>query len=114
MKMTFRMAAIAASTVAFAALFSPGWSEQGGVTLSIGKADAAARVYIRSPYAYSGGYSRYEGVPWYAVRAYYVGGPWSGPGYYWNGWDDYAARNGIGCRPGTIVHAGDGIDYLCQ
>ena len=57
MKMTFRTVAIAASTVAFAALFSPGWSEQGGVTLSIGKADAAARVYIRSPYAYNGGMS---------------------------------------------------------
>ena len=81
MKMTFRMAAIAASTVAFAALFSPGWSEQGGITLSIEKADAAARVYIRSPYyAYHGGYSRFEGLPWYAVRAYYMGGPWSGPG----------------------------------
>ena len=115
MKMTLRMAAIAASTVAFAALFSPGWSEQGGITLSIEKADAAARVYIRSPYyAYHGGYSRFEGLPWYAVRAYYMGGPWSGPGYYYTGWADYAARNGIGCEPGTIVKGGDGIDYLCQ
>jgi len=121
MKMTFRMAAIAASTVAFAVLFSPGWSEQGGVTLSVKKAEAAARVYIRSHYGGGlvggsdvGIYSRWQGVPWYAVRAYYVGGPWSGPGYYWAGWDDYAARNGIGCRPGTIVHADDGIDYLCQ
>jgi hypothetical protein len=114
MKMTFRMAAIATSTVALAALFSPGWSDQGGLTLSIEKADAAARVYIRAPYGYYGGYSRYEGIPWYAVRAYYMGGPWAGPGYYWTGWADYASRNGIGCEPGTIVKGGDGIDYLCQ
>jgi hypothetical protein len=117
MKMTFRTVAIAASTVAFAALFSPGWSEQDGLSLSIKKAEAAARVYIRGGLvggSDSGIYSRWEGVPWYAVRAYYVGGPWSGPGYSYSGWDDYAARNGIGCRPGTLVKGGDGIDYNCQ
>ena len=36
------------------------------------------RVYVRG---YKGGYSRND-VGWYAVRAYYAGGPWSGPGYY--------------------------------
>ncbi|WP_454628851.1 hypothetical protein [Bradyrhizobium cenepequi] len=114
MKMSFRTVAIATATAAFAALFSPGWSEQGGVSLSIKKAEAQARVYIRSPYAIGGGYVRWEGLPWYAVRAYYMGGPWSGPGYSYAGWDDYASRYGIGCRPGTIVKGGDGIDYLCQ
>ena len=113
MKMTFRTVAIATSTVAFAALFSLGWSEQGGLSLSIKKAEALTRVYVTSPYAATGGYARNDG-PWYAVRAYYYGGPWSGPRYSYSGWDDYAARYGIGCRPGSVVKGGDGIDYLCQ
>jgi hypothetical protein len=91
MKVTIRKAAIiAASTFACAALFSPGWSEQGGVSLSIDKAQAQPR------------------------RAYYYGGPWSGPGYSYAGWEDYATRNGIGCRPGTAIKGGDGIMYNCQ
>ena len=53
MKMTLRTAAIAASTFVCAALFSLGWSEQGSLSLSISKADALARVYIRSGYARS-------------------------------------------------------------
>lgn len=114
MKMTFRTVAIATSTVAFATLFSFGWSEQGSLSLSINDADAATRVYITSPYAATGGYARTEGVSWYAVRAHHWGGPWSGPGYSYTGWDDYAARHGISCRPGSIVKGGDGIDYLCQ
>jgi hypothetical protein len=42
-----------------------------------------------------------SGLPWYAVRAC---GPWY---YGTNGWDDYAARNGIGCTPGTLTKGGD-------
>ena len=108
MKPTFRMVAIATATAAVAVLFSPGWSKQDGVSLSMSKAEALTRVYVR-PY-YRGGY----GVSWYAVRAYYWGGPWSGPGYSYAGWSDYASRYGIGCVPGTIVKGGDGIDYNCQ
>jgi hypothetical protein len=48
------------------------------------------------------------------VRAYYFGGPWSGPYYSYAGWSDYAGRNGIGCTPGTVVKGGDGILYNCQ
>ena len=37
-----------------------------------------------------------------ALRAYYAdGGPW----YGYSGWDDYAARNGIKCTPGTRSHS---------
>ena len=57
---------------------------------------------------------RARGVAWYAVRAYYFGGPWTGPYYSYTGWSDYAARNGIACVPGTIVKGGDGIWYNCQ
>ena len=114
MKTTLRTIAIAASTFACAALFSFGWSEQGGVSLSVSKAEAQARVYIRSGYASRAVYVQSAGLPWYAVRAYYFGGPWSGQGYSYAGWPDYAARNGIACVPGTIVKGGDGIMYNCQ
>ena len=46
--------------------------------------------------------------------SYYFDGPWSGPGCSYAGWDDYAARYGIGCRPGTTITGGDGILYVCQ
>ncbi len=114
MKMTLRTAVIATSTFVCTALFSLGWSEQGNLSLSISKADAQGRLYIRSGYATNAVYHHVDGLSWYAVRAYYWGGPWSGPGYSYAGWSDYATRNGIGCTPGTIVTGGDGILYNCQ
>ena len=119
--------AIAASTIAVAALFSVSWSEQRGISLSVDSAQARARVYIYPHY-----YNPYSTNPtdWYAVRAFYAGGPWCrlgmdvGYGYgtgpwagshtCYSGWDDYAHRNGIGCTPGSIVKGGDGINYICQ
>ena len=113
MKMTLRTVAIATSTVVCATLWSFGWSEQGGVSLSVSKAEAQrARVYIRSGYASNAVYV--DNPSWYAVRAYYFGGPWSGLGYSYTGWADYAARNGIGCTPGTPIKGGDSIMYNCQ
>ena len=110
---------IATSAVAFATLFSVGWSEQGGLSLSVQSAQAR-RLYV-TPYYY---HYRADltGVPWDAVRAYYAGGPWcavgdSGWAGRWScysGWADYAQRNGIGCTPGSIVKGGDGINYICQ
>ena len=95
---------------ACAASLSFGWSEQSGPSLSIQKAEAATtRLYVGP--LYHGGYiADATGLPWYAVRAYYAGGPW----YTYSGWADYAARNGIGCVPGTLVKGGDGIMYVCQ
>jgi hypothetical protein len=79
-----------------------------GVSLSLDKAQAATRVvvrpYVRGPYSGLSG----NGLPWYAVRAYYADRPWSGLGYSWAEWSDYAARNG------TVVKGGDGILYMCQ
>jgi hypothetical protein len=49
--MTLRTAAIATATFACAALFSPGWSEQGGVSLSVSKAEAYTRLYIHPAYS---------------------------------------------------------------
>ena len=70
--------------------------------------------HITSRYAASVDYYTAAGLSWYAVRAYYFNGPWSGPGYSYAGWSDYAARSGIGCTPGTAIKGGDGIMYNCQ
>jgi hypothetical protein len=115
MKITLRTMAMATATFACAVLFSPGWSGQSGVSLSVSKAEAYSRLYLgRGYYAASAHYIPSDNLPWYAVRAYYFGGPWSGAGFSYAGWDDYAARNGIACRPGTAVPGGDGLLYVCQ
>jgi hypothetical protein len=114
MKINLRKLAIASAAFACAALLSPGWSGQGGLTLSVSKADAHSRLYVGRHYAASAVYVHSAGLPWYAVRAYYWDGPWSGPGYSYSGWADYRARAGIGCDPGTTIVGGDGIPYVCQ
>jgi hypothetical protein len=127
MQMSLRKLAIAASTFACAATLSFGWTEQGGITLSIDNAQAYHRLYVGRHF---GPYSTLTGLPWYAVRAYYAGGPWCGVGgtvgfgtaggawggnyTCYTGWPDYAARNGISCTPGTAIKGGDGILYVCQ
>lgn len=114
MKMTVGMLAMAVSTFACALSFSPGWSTHNGPSFSIGKAEAQTRVYITRGYAARATYYTSTGLPWDAVRAYYFDGPWSGPGYSYTGWSDYASRHGIGCTPGSAVKGGDGIMYVCQ
>ena len=113
MKVTLTTLTVAAATFACALSFSPTWSAQDGLSLT-SQADARARVYIRTGYAANANYYTSEGLPWYAVRAYYFGGPWSGPYYSYAGWSDYAAKNGMGCTPGTAIKGGDGIMYNCQ
>ena len=120
-QVVLRKLAIATSTIAFAALLTVGWSVENA---------QARRLYV-TPYHYNP-YNPYiadqSGLSWYAVRAYYNGGPWcavggtfggyGGPGLNnwtcYSGWDDYAQRNGIGCTPGTAIKGGDGIMYVCQ
>jgi hypothetical protein len=34
--------------------------------------------------------------------------------YGYSGWDDYKARNGIGCDPGTMSKGADGLMHICQ
>ena len=114
MKITLRTVLLATSAFACAALFSLSWSGQDGISLSISKADAYERLYVRSGYASNAVYTNAAGVPWYAVRAYYTDGPWTGPRYSYAGWADYAARSGIVCTPGTAIAGQDGIMYNCQ
>jgi hypothetical protein len=107
--LSVKKAMIAISTLACASLFSFGWSDKGVVSVSIHKAEAQTRVYVGR--LYRGGYMADPSLPWYAIRAYYNAGPWT---YSYSGWTDYAARNGIGCTPGTLVKGGDGINYTSQ
>ena len=101
---------VAAATFVCAASMSMSWSEQGRPSLSISGAEARHRIYVGP--LYRGGYiADQAGLPWYAVRAYYNGGPWT---YGYPDWTAYAARNGIGCVPGTLIKGGDGIMYVCQ
>jgi hypothetical protein len=122
-QVVLRKLAIATSTIAFATLLTVGWSVENA---------QARRLYV-TPYHYNP-YNPYvadqSGLSWYAVRAYYAGGPWCGVGgttgygtagglwggswSCYSGWDDYKGRNGIGCDPGTLSKGGDGIMYVCQ
>jgi hypothetical protein len=115
-----RKLTIATSTIAVAALFTLGWSAESA---------QARRLYVSPHYFYNPYVADQSGLSWYAVRAYYAGGPWCGVGgtvgfggygpgpnnwTCYSGWDDYAQRNGIGCTPGTLIKGGDGIMYVCQ
>ena len=104
MKMALRKTIVAASAFACAALFSLG---------STNSAEAR-RLYVSPYYAAHAVYHPDPALPWYAVRAYYLGGPWSGSYYSYTGWSDYATRAGIACTPGSEVKGGDGIWYVCQ
>ncbi len=109
-QMAFRNFAIATSAIAFATLFTVDWSEQRGISLSVESAQAR-RLYV-GPYPHSHYIPDQSGLPWYAVRAYYAGGPWCGVGgrtgygtavgvfgrasyTCYDGWDSYAKLNGI-------------------
>ena len=66
-------------------------------------ADAVAAGATAAYYGGSGPYAYYGGG---SPSAYYGGpGTWS---------QDYAARNGIICQPGTLVRLEDGLMHRCQ
>ena len=91
MKQNLRKVTLAASTFAFAALFSFGWSDQSGVSLSVEKAEArvgrpltpmsvagvARRQYRRAAIgtaaAIGATASYYTGAGYYAGSPYYSG-----------------------------------------
>jgi hypothetical protein len=122
-------AALAVSVFACATMLSFDWTEQKGASLSIERAQAQ----MAAPYA--PGVTRRQArrtaaavgagaVAAGATAAYYGGGgpyayyggdgaygSYSGPGA-WS--QDYAARNGIICQPGTMVRLEDGLMHRCQ
>ena len=138
-----KKATLAASAFAFAASLSLGWSEQGGISLSVESAQARAGRPM-TPMSGAGVARRHArrgvygpgtagaamaltaaelgtaGAPSYygAYGAYQpAGGPYGagmGPYGYHQSWDDYAKQNGIACRPGSMVKLDDGRMYPCQ
>lgn len=139
-KTSLGKAALAVSVFTCASMFSFDWSEPTGASLSIERAQAqmsdpytpgvarrqerralagaaavgAGVVAAGATAAYYGGSGPYAG-PGSGSYAYYGGGSpaayYSGPGM-WS--QDYAARNGIICQPGTLVRLEDGLMHRCQ
>jgi hypothetical protein len=130
-KTSLGKAALAISVFTCATMLSFDWSEQKGASLSIERAQAQAG----DPYAPTPGAARRQarrtaagaaavgaGAAGATAAAYYGGGgpyAYSGvsQGYYggpgvWS--QDYAARNGIICQPGTLVRLEDGLMHRCQ
>ncbi|UPJ48610.1 hypothetical protein IVB30_37185 [Bradyrhizobium sp. 200] len=130
--------ALAVSVFACTTMLSVDWTEQKGASLSIERAQAQ----VADPSAPAPGVARRQArraaagtaavgavaaganAAYYAgggPYAYYGGGPYagsSGPYGYYGGpgvWSqDYAARNGIICQPGTMVRLEDGLMHRCQ
>ena len=134
-KTSLGKAALAVSIFACATMLSFGWSEQKGASLSIERAQAqmadpytpgVARRQARRTAAGAAAVGA-GAVAAGATAAYYGGGGpyayygadgggspygyYSGPGA-WS--EDYAARNGIICQPGTMVRLEDGLMHRCQ
>lgn len=138
-KTSLGKAALAVSVFTCASMLSFDWSEPKGASLSIERAQAQ----MSDPYtpgvtrrqargAAAGAAAVGAGVVAAgATAAYYAGSPYAGPGsgsyaYYGGGspgayysgpgiWSqDYAARNGIICQPGTLVRLEDGLMHRCQ
>ena len=143
-KTSLGKAALAVSVFTCASMLSFDWSEPRGASLSIERAQAqmadpytpgvarrqerrqerralagaaavgAGVVAAGATAAYYGGSGPYAG-PGSGSYAYYGGGSpaayYSGPGM-WS--QDYAARNGIICQPGTLVRLEDGLMHRCQ
>jgi len=136
-KAALAKAALAVSVFTCATMLSFDWSEQEGASLSIERAQAQAQV--SDPYTpgvarrqtrravagaaavgagavAAGGAAAYYGGG--GPYAYYGGDGGGGPSGYYGGpgaWSqDYAARNGIICQPGTMVRLEDGRMHRCQ
>ncbi len=94
----------------------PGYVAAGVAGAAIGTAAAVAATPFNVDTApYRGWHNSYA---MYGQPVMYGGGMYGGGIYGENGWygdwNTYAARNGITCRPGTLVKLDDGRQYLCQ
>ena len=132
---SFGKAALAVSVFTCATMLSFDWSEHKGASLSIERAQAqmgdpstpAPGVTRRQARRTAAGVAAVGAgaVAAGATAAYYGsgGGPYAyysdgGSAAYYGGpgvWSqDYAARNGIICQPGTMVRLDDGLMHRCQ
>jgi len=130
----FGKAALALSVFTCAAMFSFDWSQHKGASLSIERAQAQMGDPSTPPPGVTRRQARRaaagaatvgaDAVAAGATAAYYAGnGPYAysgggSPAAYYGGpgtWSqDYAARNGIICQPGTMVRLDDGLMHRCQ
>jgi hypothetical protein len=127
--------ALAVSVFACATMLSFDWTEQKGASLSIERAQAqmgdpytpgvarrqARRTAAGAAAVGAGAVAAGATAAYYAgggPYAYYGGDGGGGPSAYYSGpgaWSqDYAARNGIICQPGTMVRLEDGLMHRCQ
>jgi hypothetical protein len=127
----FGKTALAISVFTCATMLSFDWSEHKGASLSIERAQAqmgdpytpgVARRQARRTAAAAAAVGA-GAVAAGATAAYYGGGPYAyygdgGRSAYYGGpgtWSqDYAARNGIICQPGTLIRLEDGLMHRCQ
>jgi hypothetical protein len=108
MQLNSRTVALAASTFACAAVLSFGWSQQGGVSLSVESAQARVGRPL-TPVSVAGVARRQTRRAVFGTAA--VGGAAAGAyGYY--GYPSYG--QGFVCRPGTYFRGEDGRRHLCQ
>ena len=133
-KVALGKAALAISVFTCATMLSFDWSEHKGASLSIERAQAQMvdpstpppGVTRRQARRVAAGATTVgaDAVAAGATAAYYGGsGPYAyygggSPAAYYGGpgvWSqDYAARNGIICQPGTMVRLDDGLMHRCQ
>lgn len=107
MKMNLRTFAIATSAIACATLLSFGWSEQGGVSLSVESAQARVGRPL-TPMSAAGVARRTTRRAVYGTAA--VGAAAAAGAYYYGSQPSY----GYACQPGTYFVGQDGHRHLCQ
>lgn len=109
MKMNLRTVAIATSVFACAALLSFSWTEQGGVSLSVERAQARVGRPL-TPMSVAGVARRQTRRAIYGTAAVGAAAAAGAYGYY------HYPSNGQGfvCQPGTYFHGEDGRQHLCQ
>jgi hypothetical protein len=107
MQITLKTFAIATSVFACAATLSLGWTEQGGVSLSVESAQARVGRPL-TPVSVAGVARRTTRRAYYGAAA--VGAAAAGSAYYYGS----QPSNGYACQPGTYFVGQDGHRHLCQ
>ena len=83
----------------------------GAAAAGAAAAGATAAGATAAYYAGGGPYNAGSAYAYYGGNGPYAGAYYSGPGV-WS--QDYAARNGIICQPGTLIRLEDGLMHRCQ
>ncbi|WP_076862391.1 hypothetical protein [Bradyrhizobium mercantei] len=109
MKANPKAFALAATIVACATLLSVGWSEQGGVSVSVERAQARVGRPL-TPVSVAGVARRQTRRAVYGTAAVGAAAAAGAYGYY------HYPSNGQGfvCQPGTYFRGEDGRQHLCQ